>query len=142
MFFYVKFIYFISFSKIILVKQFKFIFSGFNLFIDMLRRLRCSLPPQNSSPFFLLGRNYSHPPKWEVVIGIEVHAQLKTKHKLLSHTQIDQSDLITEEVYKPEEDSFFEFKSVQQPHGTAPPNTLVGLCEGGLPGALPSWFLI
>ena len=54
--------------------------------------------------------------KWEAVIGIEVHTQLKVRSKLLSCVP-----------------SPFEGDSEVEP-----PNSRIGFCDGGLPGALPT----
>lgn len=83
--------------------------------------------------------------QWEAVIGIEVHAQLRTKHKLLSHTSIDFSDPGLNEVPEASNQQvgeYFRFEAAQQSHSNAPPNTMVGFCEAGLPGALPSLYLV
>ena len=86
----------------------------------------------------------AHSGRWEVVIGIEVHAQLRTQHKLLSHTPLFRPDLSDSAQPAPrplssDPNQFVQFEQVHNPQDDlAGPNRLVGYCDGGLPGALPS----
>lgn len=83
--------------------------------------------------------------QWEVVIGLEVHAQLNVKYKLLSQTPKTKSQ--EDEIHNIEDnsssydkvksDDFYKFEVSNKQYITATPNTSVGLCDAGLPGALP-----
>ena len=67
--------------------------------------------------------------EWEAIVGIEVHAQLNSKHKLVSNVlnyNIEQ-----------EKQKFENLTTYEQNHG---PNSFVGFPDGGLPGALPGSF--
>lgn len=69
--------------------------------------------------------------EWEAVIGIEVHAQLCSRHKLTSHTPSGAHGGATVQVRaEGGAAAALEFDS-------AAPNSRVGLADGGLPGALP-----
>ena len=106
------------------------------------RSLKTSLF-RNSSVRTYSGSTSFNEKEWEVVIGIEVHAQLQTKHKLLSHTEIQPEESNDNDIETKEqkdysnEDNFFRFETTEASK-VVTPNTLVGLCDGGLPGALPS----
>lgn len=69
--------------------------------------------------------------EWEAVIGIEVHAQLRSKHKLTSHTPSGAQESATVQVRAEGE------AAASLVFDSAAPNSRVGLADGGLPGALP-----
>jgi len=74
-----------------------------------------------------------------------VHAQLRTQHKLLSHTPLLRPDPSPSPSSSPSRplstnpNEFVQFEQVHTPHDDLlGPNRLVGYCDGGLPGALPT----
>lgn len=67
--------------------------------------------------------------EWEATIGLEVHAQITAKHKLVSDVLNYNTDQ--------EKERFDNLKTFDQNFG---PNSFVGFADGGLPGALPGLY--
>lgn len=71
-------------------------------------------------------------PGWGVVVGIEVHAQVKSRQKLFSSQSMPHSRVAAAETRR-----YFPVVDTRNAESVDPPNTLVSPYDAAFPGTLP-----